>query len=334
MSFVGNALNNVAVTNANMVVITSNTTYTPPDNLIYAEVVAIGGGGGSGGRTSGGVGTISIGQGGGGGGTAIKIFSKSDLMPNVSVTIGSGGAAGSAGANPGGTGGTTTFATSTPLTCNGGAGGEGTTSGSSRETDQVDGGNATGGDLNFQGGSCFSSQYALGTPQNRQLAPGGRTFLSMGGMLSNNTSGPAGALPYGGGAGTGPQRFGSLRAGLQRHGLVDLQHEHDPAQHHPFYHRERGHPGGSPDPGKRTNPKVRPRPCQSAVLPELQPRHPEVSQSFSRMVPRDRQKGRSHVRPAHAGQPQSRWSHGHHHAPRCALSGRQGKADPRNLHRG
>ena len=88
------------------------------------------------------------------------------------------------------------------------------------------------------------------------------------------------------------------------------------------------------DSGKRTDPKVRPRPGQSAILPELQPGHPEVSQSLSRMVPRDRQEGRSHVRPAHAGQPQVRRAHGHHHAPRRALSGRQGKADPRNLHRG
>jgi hypothetical protein len=202
MSFVGNALNNIAFTRANMVVITSNTTYTPPVNLLFAKVIAIGGGGGSGGRASTSSTQRSLGGGGGGGGTAIKIFSKSDLMPNVSVTIGAGGAAGSAGANPGGTGGTTTFATSTPLTCNGGAGGEGKSAGVNTETQGVDGGNATGGDLNIQGGGCYSSRTNANAPSCQDLAPGGVTYFSMGGRLSRETVGSTVAMLYGGGAGT------------------------------------------------------------------------------------------------------------------------------------
>ena len=67
-------------------------------------------------------------------------------------------------------------------------------------------------------------------------------------------------------------------------------------------------------------------------LPELQPRHPEIPQPLPRMVPRDRQEGRPHVRPAHAGQPQAGRPHGDDHAPRRAVPRRQGKADPRTLH--
>ena len=52
-------------------------------------------------------------------------------------------------------------------------------------------------------------------------------------------------------------------------------------------------------------------------------------QPLPRMVPGDRQEGRPHVRPAHAGEPQAQRPHGDHHAPRRALSRRQGKADPR-----
>ena len=74
------------------------------------------------------------------------------------------------------------------------------------------------------------------------------------------------------GAGPGPERPRPLRPGLQRHRLVDLQHEHDPPQHHPLHHRERGHPGGPADPGERPDAQVRPRPRQSALLAELQPR--------------------------------------------------------------
>ena len=107
------------------------------------------------------------------------------------------------------------------------------------------------------------------------------------------------------GAGPGPERPGPLRPGFQRHGLVDLQHEHDPPQHHPLHHRERRHPGGPADPGKRPGAQVRPGPGQSALLAELQPRHPEVPEPLPGVVPRDRQEGGPDVRAAHAGEPQS-----------------------------
>ena len=108
-----------------------------------------------------------------------------------------------------------------------------------------------------------------------------------------------------------------LWPGFQRHGLVDLQHEHDPPQYHPLHHRKRRYPGRPADSGKRPGTQVRPRAGQSALLPELQPGHPEIPQPFPRMVPRDRQKGRPHVRPAHAGQPQA---HGATWPPSCPMA--------------
>ena len=115
-------------------------------------------------------------------------------------------------------------------------------------------------------------------------------------------------------AGAGPERSRPLRPGLQRHRLVDLQHEHDPPQHHPLHHRKRRHPGGPADSGKRPGAQVRPRARQSALLAELQPGKYEIPQPLPRMVPRNRQEGRPDVRAAHAGQPQD---HGATWRPSC-----------------
>jgi len=74
MSFVGNALNNIQFTSVNMVTFTSNGTYTPPSNLLYAQIEC--GGGGGGGET------ISEGSGSGGaggsGGTGIFVVRGQD----------------------------------------------------------------------------------------------------------------------------------------------------------------------------------------------------------------------------------------------------------------
>ena len=106
------------------------------------------------------------------------------------------------------------------------------------------------------------------------------------------------------GAGAERRQSGPLWAGLQRHHLVHLQHEHDPPQRDRLRNRERRHAGGPADPGERPDPQVRPRAGQSPVLAELQPRQHAVHQPLPRVVPGDRQEGRPHVRPAHAGQPQ------------------------------
>jgi len=191
MSFAQNAVDNKVFVSLNLVVITSNGTYTPPNNLLYAQVIAVGGGGGSGGRaaTTAAGASHAFGGGGGGGGTCIKSFNLSDLLPNVSVTIGSGGAAGSAGLNSGGNGGDTIFATSTPLQAGGGAGG-GSASSASDEfgLDIIGalGGSASGGDLNTGNAG----------------APGASLLCAPAGSgRRNGDTARAGNL-YGGGAGT------------------------------------------------------------------------------------------------------------------------------------
>ncbi len=204
MSFAQNAVDNKVFVSLNLVVITSNGTYTPPNNLLYAQVIAVGGGGGSGGRdatTAAGT-SNAFGGGGGGGGTCIKSFNLSDLLPNVSVTIGSGGAAGSAGLNSGGNGGDTIFSTSTPLQAGGGAGGgsASSASGSPQEfgLDIIGalGGSASGGDLNIPGGRCGR------TNAGNAGAPGASLLCAPSGSgRRNGDTARAGNL-YGGGAGT------------------------------------------------------------------------------------------------------------------------------------
>lgn len=206
MTFAQNSLDNKAFVSLNLVVFTSNGTYTPPNNLLAAQVICVGGGGGAGGRSNtavaGGTPTESFGGGGGGGGTAIKVFSLSDLLPNVNVTVGDGGSAGSSGLNPGGNGGDTIFATSTPLVGNGGAGGTSSAAESGSPSDfgldivGAAGGSASGGDLNIPGGSCgFTTAGGAGSPGSSLLSPPA-------GAAGRNTSSARQGLIYGGGAGT------------------------------------------------------------------------------------------------------------------------------------
>ncbi len=110
--------------------------------------------------------------------------------------------------------------------------------------------------------------------------------------------------------------------------------KHDPPQHHPLHHPERGYAGGPADPGERADPQVRPRARQSPFLAELQPRPHALHEPLPRVVPGDREEGRPHVRPAHAGEPQGGGLHGHRHAPRGAVPRRQGEAHPRAADRG
>ncbi len=213
MSFVGNALNNLAFARINTVVFTSNGTYTPPNNLLYAQVIAVGGGGGSGGRDATNSSENAIGCGGGGGGAAIKTFSRADLLPDVSVTVGSGGSAGPASANFGGNGGNSTFATSIPLAGNGGGGGRGRvgnnfpigTSGTGFTT--PNGGSASGGDLNIPGGPCGFSEGLSRTSGGTQVAavlgsPGNSILSNVTGTGPRNAESIIPGGVYGGGAPT------------------------------------------------------------------------------------------------------------------------------------
>lgn len=139
-----------SMTAINFVSITASGTYTPPSNLLYAIVECVGGGGGSSGIDATGVGQVGVSAAGGGGGYSKKIYAKSALLPNVSVTIGAAGAAGAAGATNGGNGGTTTFL---GMSAPGGDGGTNIAVGATAVCFGTNGGVATGGDINITGSS-------------------------------------------------------------------------------------------------------------------------------------------------------------------------------------
>jgi hypothetical protein len=133
----------------------SAATYTPTSGTTFWKVTCTGGGGGGGGADSDGTG-IAAGGGGGAGGTSISWFNATEMGANATYTIGGGGGG---GANTGGTGTTgtdTTFnpaGTGTTLTASGGVGGVGLQGTSQPHV--VAGGNggaASGGDANAQGG--------------------------------------------------------------------------------------------------------------------------------------------------------------------------------------
>lgn len=100
-----NAINTgLPISSINVQVLTSSGTYTPSSIYVAFAIVEVVGGGASGRAATGTTGTI--GGGGGGGGYAKSILYNTNLYPNVSVTIGSGGTANS---TTGTVGGTTSF---------------------------------------------------------------------------------------------------------------------------------------------------------------------------------------------------------------------------------
>lgn len=131
--------------NMNLQVFTTTGTYTPHANMVKAYVIATGGGAGSPSCTP----TDSSTGGGGAGGTAIKMFTRDELLPSVSVGIG-------AAAEIGVSGSSTTFGSFLV----GGFGDVGiSTTGTTVGQSGIGGagGVATGGDINIQGGDGGSS---------------------------------------------------------------------------------------------------------------------------------------------------------------------------------
>lgn len=161
--------------NMNLQVFTATGTYTPHANMVKAYVIATGGGAGSPSCTP----TDSSTGGGGAGGTAIKMFTRDELLPSVSVGIGAAAAIGVRGSSTtfgsflvGGFGdvGVSTTGTTVGQSGIGGAGGV-----------------ATGGDINIDGGDGFSS-----TQFSTTLGRGGDGGISYwgggprGGLNDNN----------------------------------------------------------------------------------------------------------------------------------------------------
>ena len=192
-----NAINNTQFSSINIVTFTSNGTYTPPANLIYADVVCVGAGGGAAGCEAAGLNETSGGGGGASGSLTRKVYPRSALAPSVAVTVGVGGAGGASGVNNGSAGTDTTFL---GMTAAGGGGGISVASGVSVN---ALGGFAvvpTGGDINIKGsdGVQFAACYL--SVIIRQYEPLSTASPLSGVSWSAEGNSPA-ANAYGGGAG-------------------------------------------------------------------------------------------------------------------------------------
>ena len=119
-----------------LIIYTSNGTYAPSDNCIYAEFFCVGGGGGGGGVYATTLGHVSTGGAGGGGAYSertlspdqmLALCSITDFSTPLTVTVGAAGTAGTSGSPPsaGGNGGSTHvhFSTTDLVFAGGGVGG-------------------------------------------------------------------------------------------------------------------------------------------------------------------------------------------------------------------
>ena len=204
-------------TRINVLQYTGNTTYSPPDNLLYARVVCVGGGagGGSGRITNA---TCTGGQSGQGGLIMANVLYKSQLTATTyNIVIGAGGAGGAAVSNVAATdgnsgtdGGNTTFGTVSTATyikaLGGRAGLRGTAVGNS-------------GNIQYFLYNCIpniiglgiQSQFPLQTTQG--VGNNGSTgFLGGGTGYGGNGAGHGAAAFAGGNGGRGYDKDGVLSA--------------------------------------------------------------------------------------------------------------------------
>jgi hypothetical protein len=153
---------------------------------VYVRLWAAGGGGG-------GANSNNFGEGAAGGGYTEGVFT---VTPSASISCitGVGGAAGNYIGGDGGNGGSSSFGSFCSAT--GGAGGGGNRSGLSATV--AGGGAGTGGAFSFTGANGGTP---LGTFNSQQVACGGGTFCSAGGIGAQAQLGQIGSGPGAGGAG-------------------------------------------------------------------------------------------------------------------------------------
>ena len=138
-----------AIRSVNLVVYAVNENYIPPANLAYAIVEIIGGGGGGGG-SSGNASPQTAGSAGGGSGAYCRsIYPRATLVPNQTVTIGTGGPGGTG--NVGGNAGTSTLFGALMTAGGGGGGAFGAPSAGLTNATAGQGGTSSGGQLNMVG---------------------------------------------------------------------------------------------------------------------------------------------------------------------------------------
>lgn len=166
--------------------ITSGTTYTPTTATTKILIEMVGGGGGGGGADNKG----SAGSGGGAGGYIKTWVTGISDASSYTIAIGTGGAGGAAaGGGNGTTGGATTFTTlagsapaSTTFTCNGGDGGPGSASGTTKMTKEGGaGGTSTNGDISA-GGAPGGWSISRGNAEGISTGAGGSSQFGGGGV--------------------------------------------------------------------------------------------------------------------------------------------------------
>jgi len=183
---------------------TADDTWVKPAGLLYAKIQVQSAGGG--GRTS------RNGPGGGAGAYTEKYVLPSELGSSETVTVGSGGPAGTAGELS-----SFTITNSTDLSCTPGAG-------ATDDGTPGNGGIATGGDLNIDGGDGF--HYATeGNDNNNDTGYGGNGGSSYfggggkGGYRFTSTTGNTGKA-FGSGGGGGGNYDGNGNGGPGKQGVV------------------------------------------------------------------------------------------------------------------
>jgi hypothetical protein len=217
ITMTGNATSTFASTSIKVYLGTAGSsatsTWTVPSNLKYIIVEMVGGGGGGGGTTN----TWQASGGGGAGAYCRKIYSAAEIgSSSKTVVAGRGGAAGAATGGDGGVGGTSTFGGTATTT--GGAGGLGATTGGNGG----EGGEASGCDINANGGEGTSGfttgATAIITGSGGASFFGGGAFGPYAGVA---TSGQDGEAPGSGGSGGGnASGSGDIPGGAGAVGMV------------------------------------------------------------------------------------------------------------------
>ena len=137
-------------------VITSNQTFIPSPQTVAMKIICTGGGGGGGGQQSS-SGDGSTSRGGCGGATASKYVGHGEVESSYALVVGAGGAGGGSGNNTGTDGGVSSVtAVLFTLSCAAAQAGQGGSSGTNQNREGNTGPNASGGDINIQGGDSKS----------------------------------------------------------------------------------------------------------------------------------------------------------------------------------
>lgn len=178
-----------AVVSVSIQTFTASGTWTKPAGLLFAVVEQQAPGGGGGGGSNSGTG-VSVAQSGSGGGYTKKLYMASDLSATETVTVGAPSTGGAAGNNAGTAGGNSTFK---GMTANGGSLGSGASRSNTVVALGVDGGTATGGDVNISGGNSDIGLY-YSTGSLGWSSRGGNSVLGVAAVAINtgNTAGQSG----------------------------------------------------------------------------------------------------------------------------------------------